>query len=60
MTHAELAATLLRDAAKLFRSVGGRDAESMERVEKFASLYECAADLVEADPQGIVAAGEPV
>lgn len=53
MTHAELAATLLRDAAKLFRAVGGKGPESAERVEIFASMYETVAALVEKDPQGV-------
>lgn len=51
MTHAELAAKLLRDAAELFRTVGGRDPEAAERVERFSALYLRAAELVEADPQ---------
>lgn len=51
MTHAELAAKLLRDAALLFGAVGGRDPESAERVERFAALYLRAAELVETDPQ---------
>lgn len=52
MTHAELAARLLRDAADLFRNVGGRDTEAAERIERFSALYLRAADLVETDPEG--------
>ncbi len=54
MTHAELAAKLLRDAATLFRSVGGRDLVAEDRVDAFATLYESVADLVESDPTGEV------
>ncbi len=52
MTHAELAARLLRDAAHLFRAVGGRDGEAAARVSAFALLYERVADLLETDPEG--------
>jgi len=52
MTHAELAAKLLRDAAALFRNVGGRDILAEERVDAFATLDERVADLVERDPSG--------
>ncbi len=54
MTHAELAAKLLRDAATLFRNVGGTNDLSEDRIDQFASLYERAADLVESDPTGVV------
>lgn len=56
MTHAELAAKLLRDAAELFRTVRGPDEGSSERVDRFVSLYLNAADLVEDDPLGTVEA----
>lgn len=56
MTHAELAAQLLRDAATLFRSVGGRDPDASERVDRFATLYDRVAELVERDPSGEVEA----
>jgi hypothetical protein len=52
MTHAEFAATLLRKAASIFRSVGGGDPASDDRTDQFASLYEQMADLVEKDPLG--------
>jgi hypothetical protein len=58
MTHAELAARLLRDAATLFRTVGGRDTDASERVDRFATLYDRVAELVERDPVGEVAASD--
>lgn len=52
MTHAEFAARLLREAASIFRSIGGGDPETDERADQFASLYERVAELVEQDPLG--------
>jgi hypothetical protein len=52
MTHAEFAARLLREAASIFRSIGGGDAASDDRTDQFANLYERVADLVEQDPLG--------
>jgi hypothetical protein len=52
MTHAEFAAKLLRNAATIFRSVGGGDPAADDRADQFASLYEQMADLVEKDPLG--------
>lgn len=52
MTHAEFAARLLREAANIFRSIGGGDAASDDRADQFATLYERTADLVEHDPLG--------
>jgi hypothetical protein len=53
-TYAELAARLLRDAATMFRSMGGDDAELGQRVQEFAQVYDQVADLVESDPTGSV------
>jgi hypothetical protein len=52
MTHAEFAARLLREAASIFRSIGGGDPASDDRADQFATLYEQMADLVEKDPLG--------
>lgn len=54
MTHAEFAARLLREAASIFRSIGGGDAASDDRADQFASLYERVAELVEQDPLGTI------
>jgi len=54
MNNAQLAAKLLRDAASLFRNVGGRDILAEERVDRFATLYESVADRVESEPLGEV------
>jgi len=51
-THVELAAKLLREAATLFRSLGGPDPEMSRRLDDFAQVYEHVADLVEQDPNG--------
>jgi hypothetical protein len=57
-TYAELAARLLRDAATMFRSMGGDDAELGQRVEEFAQVYDQVADLVESDPTGSIEMAE--
>jgi hypothetical protein len=49
-THADLAARLLREAATMFRAMGGPDAQLSQRLDEFAALYDQVADLVEADP----------
>ena len=52
MTYAEFAARLLREAASIFRSIGGGDPASDDRRDQFAALYEQTADLIEKDPLG--------
>lgn len=54
MTHAEFAARLLREAASIFRNVGGGDPASDDRAEEFASIYDQAAAMVEQDPLGVI------
>lgn len=54
MTHAEFAARLLREAASIFRSVGGGTPDADDRADEFASIYEQAAAMVERDPLGII------
>lgn len=51
-THADLAAKLLREAAIMFRAMGGSDEEFTNRLQEFAALYEQVAALVETDPLG--------
>lgn len=57
-THAQLAARLLREAAKFYRSLGEDNAEVGQRMHEFGSLYEQVADLVERDPQSVLAGTE--
>jgi hypothetical protein len=51
-THADLAAKLLRDAAKFFRSLGENNPELKTDMEENADVFEQVADLVESDPDG--------
>jgi len=51
-THADYAATLLRDAATFFRNVGEQNPELKEQMSDNAAVYEEIADLVESDPTG--------
>lgn len=51
-THADFAATLLRDAATFFRNVGEQNPELKEQMSDNAAVYEEIADLVESDPTG--------
>jgi hypothetical protein len=53
-THVQLAAKLLREAATMFRSLGGADLNLSERLDEFAAVYEQVADLVEHDPTGSI------
>lgn len=53
-THVELAATLLREAASMFRTVGAANADVRQKVDQLALAYEHAADLVERDPMGSI------
>jgi hypothetical protein len=54
MTHAELAARLLREAATMFRAFGAPHAELNQRLGESAAIYEQVADLVEQNPNGEV------
>lgn len=51
-THAELAARLLRDAARFFRTLGEQNAPLHEQMEENAAVFDQVADLVEKDPSG--------
>ena len=55
MTHATLAARLLREAAGIYRTLAqGKDDELNGRLNEFSDLYERVAELVEEDPAGII------
>lgn len=52
MTHASLAAQLLRDAAQFFRTVGSQNEPLREQMMENADVFDQVADLVETDPMG--------
>jgi uncharacterized protein Yka (UPF0111/DUF47 family) len=51
-THAELAAKLLRGAAKFFRALSEGNPDIREQMLRNADTYEQVADMVERDPTG--------
>lgn len=51
-THAELAARLLRDAARFFRTLGEQNAPLREQMAENAAVFDQVAGLVESDPTG--------
>ena len=53
-THADIAAELLRQAARFYRAVGQDQPEIAEQMEHSAGVYENVAVLVEKDPTGVV------
>ena len=56
-THAQLAAKLLRDAAEFFRSVAAQNEHLREQLNDNAAVYDQVAELVEADPMGVLELG---
>lgn len=54
VTHARLAAQLLRDAAAFFRRLGEQNPPLAEQMSDNASIFEDIARLVEIDPLGEV------
>jgi len=54
MTHAQLSAKLLRDAATFFRNVGAQNEPLKSQMEDNATVYEQVADLVEKDASGML------
>lgn len=54
MTHAILAARLLRDAAAFFRSLGEQNPPLKEQMDENAGIFSEVADLVEKDPNGVL------
>jgi len=53
-THTNLAVQLLRDAAGFFRNVGEQNPELKENMFDNANVYEEVAQLLEADPEGLI------
>ena len=57
-TNAEIAATLLRAAAKFFRDVASQNPEVGDQMRSNADTYETVADLVQGDPAGTTDLGD--
>lgn len=57
-THAQLAARLLRDAARFFRTIGEQNAPLKVQMDENAAVFYEVADLVEQDPSGIIESAE--
>lgn len=53
-TTAELAASLLRNAANFFRGVGSQNPTIKEQMDTNAKTYETVAEYLEKDPKGEV------
>ncbi len=53
-THADLAARLLRDAAQFFRTIGQQNEPLRVQMNENANIFDQVADLVEADPTGVI------
>lgn len=55
LTHAQLAAKLLRDAASFFRTIGEQNPPLQTQMDENANVFEQVADLTENDPTGVIA-----
>lgn len=55
LTHAQLAAKLLRDAAVFFRTIGDQNPPLKIQMEENANVFEQVADLTEQNPTGVIA-----
>lgn len=53
-SHSELAAKLLRDAAAFFQTIAEQNPPLKEQMDENADVFKQVADLVEADPNGII------
>jgi hypothetical protein len=54
ISHAQLAAKLLRDAAVFFRTIGEQNPPLQIQMKENADVFEQVADLVEAEPTGVI------
>lgn len=54
ITHAQLAAKLLRDAAVFFRTIGEQNPPLKTQMGENANVFEQVADLVEREPVGVI------
>lgn len=54
LTHSQLAAKLLRDAAVFFRTIGEQNPPLKIQMDENANVFEQVADLTEQDPTGVI------
>lgn len=54
LTHAQLSAKLLRDAAAFFRTIGQQNPPLKIQMDENANVFEQVADLTERDPTGVI------
>ncbi len=54
LTHAQLAAKLLRDAAVFFRTIGEQNPPLKIQMDELAVVYEKGAEMIEHDPMGVI------
>lgn len=54
ISHAQLSAKLLRDAAVFFRTIGDQNPPLKIQMDENANVFEQVADLVEQDPTGVI------
>lgn len=54
VTHAQLSAKLLRDAAVFFRTIGTQNPPLKIQMDESADVFEQVADLVEQNPTGVI------
>lgn len=57
ITHAQLAAKLLKDAAVFFRTIGEQNPPLKTQMEENANVFEQVAGLVETEPTGVIDEG---
>ncbi len=54
LTHAQLAAKLLRDAAAFFKTIGTQNPPLKIQMDENSAVFEQVADLVERNPTGVI------
>ncbi len=54
ITHAQLAAKLLRDAAVFFKTIGDQNPPLKIQMDENSRVFEQVADLVEHQPTGVI------
>ncbi len=57
ISHAQLAAKLLKDAAAFFRTIGEQNPPLKIQMDENAAVFEQVADLVEHNPTGVIEEG---
>ncbi len=57
ISHAQLAAKLLKDAAVFFRTIGEQNPPLKIQMDENANVFEQVAELVEQNPTGVIDEG---